>query len=325
MSDHYSCSIVIRCYNEEKHIARLLEGIVQQSIKNIEIIIVDSGSTDATLSIASRYPTKIISLQPKEFSFGRALNLGCKNSSGELLVFASAHVYPLCKDWLEHLLAPFSDNKVALVYGKQRGNEVSKYSEHQIFEKWFPDLPYQSNDHPFCNNANIAIRKSLWQENPYDESLTGLEDLAWANKIISQGYKTIYVPEAEVIHVHDEPFRNIFNRYKREAIALKTIFPREKFSFLDFVRLFLGNSISDFYHSIRDRKFFSQFLGILCFRWNQFWGTYRGFCFRQSVSYQLKKTFYYPKGFKRVRGQGSFAAERYIDYDMEGTNCNENN
>jgi glycosyltransferase involved in cell wall biosynthesis len=49
-------SIVIRACNEEKHITSLLEGIAQQFLKEAEIILVDSGSTDRTLEIASQYP-----------------------------------------------------------------------------------------------------------------------------------------------------------------------------------------------------------------------------------------------------------------------------
>ena len=58
------CSVVIRCCNEEHHIGRLLSGITQQTIRDAEIIVVDSGSTDATLSIASRYPVKIRHIHP---------------------------------------------------------------------------------------------------------------------------------------------------------------------------------------------------------------------------------------------------------------------
>jgi glycosyltransferase involved in cell wall biosynthesis len=47
-----NCSIVIRAYNEEKHIGRLLEGIKQQTLKDVEVILVDSGSTDSTVAIA---------------------------------------------------------------------------------------------------------------------------------------------------------------------------------------------------------------------------------------------------------------------------------
>jgi glycosyltransferase involved in cell wall biosynthesis len=115
--------VVIRGYNEGQHIGRLLSGIVHQTVSDVEIILVDSGSTDATLSIAARYPIKILSISPEEFSFGRALNLGCRAASNEFIVIASAHVYPVHQDLLERLLAPFAEPQVALVYGKQRGVE----------------------------------------------------------------------------------------------------------------------------------------------------------------------------------------------------------
>ena len=250
-------SIIIRCYNEEQHIGRLLSGIMKQTVQDIEIIVVDSGSTDATVSIASRYPVKILSIKPNEFSFGRALNIGCQAASGEFLVIASAHVYPVYQDWLEHLLAPFADPTVALTYGKQRGCETTQYSEHQIFATWFPHQlnALQKQEHPFCNNANAAIRRDLWQQYPYNEYLTGLEDLDWAKRVMQAGYQIAYVPEAEIIHVHQETPRRIYNRYRREAIALKQIYPEENFHFRDFIRLFMANAFSDYYpvsHSCLD-------------------------------------------------------------------------
>jgi len=176
------CSIIIRCYNEEEHIGRLLTGIMEQTIKNVEIILVDSGSTDATLAISSRFPVKIVSIKPEDFSFGRSLNIGCQHATGEFIAIASAHVYPVYKDWLEKMLQPFVDNQIGLAYGKQRGNEITKYTEHQIFAKWFSEISDLNQTHPFCNNANAAIRRDLWSQIPYDESLTGLEDLDWSKK-----------------------------------------------------------------------------------------------------------------------------------------------
>ena len=151
---------------------------MKQALKAEEIIVVDSGSTDATVSIASRYPTKILPMAPEEFSFGRSLNLGCREATAPLIVAASAHVYPVYEDWLDRLLAPFSDPHVALAYGKQRGGASTKYSEHRVFRKWFPDEPLRGQDHPFCNNANAALRRSVWDDLPYDETLTGLEEAA---------------------------------------------------------------------------------------------------------------------------------------------------
>lgn len=268
---------------------------MQQTVKGPEIIVVDSGSTDATLSIASRYPVRILSIKPEEFSFGRSLNLGCQAAEGEFIVIASAHVYPVYKDWLERLLAPFDDPKVALTYGKQRGGEATKYSEYRVFARWFPDEANPHQDHPFCNNANAAIRRTVWERLPYDETLTGLEDIDWANRAMKQGHKVLYTPDAEVVHVHNETPRQTYNRYRREAIALKRVFPHERFHFGDFVRLVLANVFSDYTHAKRDGVLMRELLAIPQFRLMQFWGTYRGYAQRGPVTSQLRRTFYYPQ------------------------------
>lgn len=287
-------SVVIRCYNEEQHIGRLLSGIAQQTVSRVEVIVVDSGSTDGTLSVASRHAAKILSVNPRKFSFGHSLNVGCGAARGEFIAVASAHVYPVYRDWLERLLTPFSDPRVALVYGKQRGNESTKYAEQRIFAKWFPNESNPNQDHPFCNNANAAIRRQIWEKVPYDEQLTGLEDIDWASRAMRLDCKIAYVADAEVVHVHDETPTQIHNRYRREAIALKRIFPDEHFHFGDLIRLFLTNILSDYGHALRDGVFGRQWFVIPCFRLMQFWGTYRGFAQRGPVTSRLKQTFYYP-------------------------------
>lgn len=312
------CSIVIRCFNEEEHIGRLLDGIMHQTMGEVEIIIVDSGSTDETLAIASRYPVKILTVAPEEFSFGHALNVGCRAARNELIVIASAHVYPVYKDWLERLVAPMDDPQVALVYGRQRGDERTKYSERQIFAKWFSDESNPYQNHPFCNNANAAIRRSLWSRLSYDETLTGLEDIDWAKRAMQLGYKVIYAADAQVVHVHDETPMRIYNRYRREAIALKRISPQEHFGLWDFIRLFPANVVSDWYHAMHDKALRRNVISIFVFRLMHFWGTYRGFARRGPVPSQLKQTFYYPHGLTRPKSMAAKPEERHkIDYDVD--------
>jgi glycosyltransferase involved in cell wall biosynthesis len=310
-----SISLVIRCYNEERHIGRLLSGVLQQTGQDVEIIVVDSGSTDATLSIVSNYPVKLLSIAPEDFSFGRSLNIGCEAATRDFIVIASAHVYPTYQDWLERLVAPFSIPSVALAYGKQRGDGTSKYSEKQLLAKWFPDHSNQSQEHPFCNNANAAIRRSLWHANRYDEALSGLEDLHWANRAMELGYQIAYVAEAEVVHVHNESPAMIYNRYRREAIAMKHIFPQERFGLWDFLRLFVANVISDCRHAWRDRVFLNNVPSIFGFRLMQFWGTYRGFARRGPITGQLKRTFYYPQGLRRAGDlENAPTSRRRVEY-----------
>lgn len=308
-------SIIIRCYNEEAHIGRLLEGIEEQTHRNIEIIVVDSGSTDATVDIAQRYPIKLLHIKPEDFSFGRSLNLGCSRATGEFIVIASAHVYPVYRDWLEKLIAPFAEPNVALAYGKQRGTEESKYSERRLLGKWFPEKSNFNQAHPFCNNANAAIRRELWDVLPYKEELTGLEDTEWATRAMEMDYRVAYVADATVIHNHSESPRRLYNRYRREAIALKTISPLERMRLWDAARLFVGNVLSDYYHAVRDGAFWRNLASIPSFRLMQFLGAYRGFALTGPVTSELKRRFYYPNGTARpVAPDSGLEREKLIDY-----------
>lgn len=290
------CSIVIRAFNEERHIGRLLTGILKQTVRDLEIILVDSGSTDATRSIASRYPVRILQISPERFSFGRSLNIGIENARGEQIVIASAHVYPVYPDWLARLLAPFEDPQIALAYGKQRGNAATKFSEIQHFAKTFPDRSHHRQEHPFCNNANAAVRRSLWQRHPYDENLSGLEDLEWATWALDQGYHLAYVAEAEVVHAHNEGPRQVYNRYRREAMALKRIRSDMRFHFWDLMRLYAMNVVSDLWHALRRGVLPRVMWSVLWFRWMQFWGTYRGFAHTGPLTKELMRAFWYPRG-----------------------------
>jgi len=289
------CSIVIRAYNEEKHIGRLLEGIKHQTLQDVEVILVDSGSTDSTVAVAESYGAQIVRIPSAEFTFGRSLNFGVRAASGEFVVIASAHVYPVYPDWLASLLHPFADETIALTYGKQRGPETAKFSEKQIFHQWFPDTGKLHQETAFCNNANAAIRKSIWETHPYDETLTGLEDLAWAKWAKEQGYHIAYVPEAEIIHVHNETPRGVYNRYRREAMAFKRIYPEAHFSVYDFLRLTSMNILSDLWHAVRQHVFWKNLGSVFWFRLMQFSGTRMGYRYSSSLTPELREMFYYAR------------------------------
>jgi glycosyltransferase involved in cell wall biosynthesis len=298
-----SYSLVVRAFNEERHIGRLLEGIRQQTVGEVEVILVDSGSTDATAAIAEQYGAKVVHIQPDEFTFGRSLNRGLAAATCDLVVIASAHVYPVYPDWLERLTEPFQNPQVALTYGKQRGAGTSEFSEQQVFARWYPDRSDPAQKHPFCNNANAAIRRSVWETHPYDETLTGLEDLAWAKWALEQGHVIAYVAEAEVVHVHEETPRGVYNRYRREAMAFKQIYPETHFSLYDFVRNVTASIGFDMLHAARTHRLWRNLLSIFWFRWNQFWGTYHGY--RQSglLTPELRQTFYYHVGWEKTEAK----------------------
>jgi rhamnosyltransferase len=289
-------TIVIRTFNEGQHLERLLVAAGNQDVPfGFEVIVVDSGSTDQTVAIAKRYGARLVTITPEQFSFGFSLNKGIEAARGDYCVFVSGHCYPAHREWLANLIRPFSDPGVALVYGKQRGDSSTKYSEHQIFQKWFPDDGEGIQSLLFCNNANAAIRRDLWQEYRYNEAITGLEDIDWARGLVGQGYFIYYAPKAEVIHVHRETYRQIFRRYEREAIALHAMYPHDSFTFIDFIKLFSLNVVSDYLHALKEGSLLYNATGILAMRLCQFWGTYKGHNYLDTVSQGLKYKFYYPK------------------------------
>jgi rhamnosyltransferase len=307
-------SLVVRCFNEEAHIGRLLTGVFQQMRVPDEVIIVDSGSTDATLSIVSAFDVTILELAPETFSFGRALNTGLAASSADVAILASAHVYPLYDSWTQNLSGPFADSRVALTYGRQQTPPNGRFSEQRLMSKWYPAESDLNQRHPFCNNANAAVRRSVWESRPYDEDLTGLEDLDWAKAAMKGGYDIAYIAEAPVAHVHDETFKQVMNRYRREAIAHKDIYSEQGLSMLTASRLAAANMLSDYRAALEEGRLRESAVDIARFRTAQFAGTYQGFAQTGPVPRALKERFYYPSSPQSRRSSASTDIGRQIDY-----------
>ncbi|CAN5305490.1 glycosyltransferase [soil metagenome] len=287
-------SIIIRAFNESHHLAGVLSRVARQSIRDFEVILVDSGSTDNSVEIARRAGARIVKIDKSEFTFGRSLNHGCEAARGEALVFLSGHCYPMNSRWLESLLAPFDDQSIGLVYGKQRGGRTTKFSEHSHFAKSFPGRSAIPQKGFFCNNANCAIRTSLWRQRPFDETLTGLEDLDWAKWLVSRGGRVGYQSRAGVIHVHDESWPQVFRRYEREAIALRHIIPDLRLSLPDFLRHFMHSTMLDAKRAGRGGLTPSLLHQIVAFRFMQYWGSYRGAHFHRPLTQEIKEKFFYP-------------------------------
>lgn len=289
-----SVSVVVRAYNEGRHIGRLLEGLDKQTLKPDEIIVVDSGSSDDTVAIAEAAGCVIERISKREFSFGRALNRGCAAAKGDILLIASAHVYPVYDTYVEHIVGAFDRDRVAIAYGRQVGDERTKFSEARVMLKWFPAQNIWDQRHPFSNNANAAILRRVWEETSYDETLTGLEDLDFAKKALAKGYTLSYVADAPVVHVHEENWNIIRNRYRREAIAYARIVDGSKMTLAHAVGLALSNIAGDYKDALKAGRLLDNLLAIPAFRSAQFVGAWQGFHTPNEISAQLLSRFYYP-------------------------------
>lgn len=297
MSDYkYDISIVFRALNEEKFFEQALKSCRSQILDGLtmEIILVDSGSTDRTLEIAEKYDCKIVNIPRKLFSFGRSLNWGCNAAQGEHLIFISAHCIPTHDRWLLNLIRPLQDKTAQYSYGKQVGAKESKFSETQLFAKYFPDFDKVQDTDFFINNANSAILKDVWEIHKFDEEATGLEDMVLGKKIIENGGKIAYIAEAPVTHIHEESFKQVKHRYYREALTLREVMPEIHMGFFDFIRFTIAGITNDIAAAKRQKSLLSNLGGIFAFRIMQFWGSYRGQNENKRISREQKEMYYYP-------------------------------
>ena len=264
----------------------------------VEVILVDSGSTDATVEIAKKHGCTVVRIEKNEFSFGRSLNIGCQKASGDYFVFISGHCVPVNDLWLKNLVQPLIDkSEIAYAYGRQQGNSQSRFSETQIFKKYYPTVSRIPAEGFFCNNANACLRASVWQRNRFDEDLTGLEDMALAKHLFTQGEKIAYIADSSVFHYHRESWKNIRRRYERESLALQHIMPEVHISFVDFLRYFTVSLLHDSAAALEEKCFFSKLREIFAFRLMQFFGSYRGNHVHRQLSKKMKEIYFYPRNF----------------------------
>jgi CMP-N-acetylneuraminic acid synthetase/GT2 family glycosyltransferase len=193
-------SIIIRTKNEERWISSCLRSVYSQTYTNFEVILVDNNSTDRTVEKAKKFPIKLVTIE--DFFPGKAINDGIQKSSGKYIVCLSGHCIPTSNDWLKNLVADLNLKDVAGVYGRQESlSFTSDIDKRDLLITFGLDKKIQIKD-SFFHNANSAFRKDIWKKFPFDENATNIEDRLWGEKVVADGYKIIYEPNASVYHWH---------------------------------------------------------------------------------------------------------------------------
>lgn len=289
-------SVVLRTLNEARYLEELLQGIARQQTDELEceVVLVDSGSTDRTLTIAQQYACRILHIRREEFSFGRSLNIGCEAASGDILVITSGHCVPASPHWLHKLCLPLVDGVAQYSYGRQLGGPSSQFSECQVFNKYFPATSRIPQVGFYCNNANSALLKASWAQYRFNEDLTGLEDMHLAQRLVRDGGKVAYVAEAPVYHHHDETWPQVRRRFEREAIALQQIMPHVHVNALDTARYMVSSIWGDMSRALRQKSLCQHWLSIVSYRYHQYVGSYLGNHDHRKLSRSDKDQYFYP-------------------------------
>lgn len=244
-------SIIIITRNQRGFLKRSLPAIFEQTLKDFEVIAVDSGSTDGALELMKKYPIEMVHYKGPvgpEFNYARVFNMGAKQAKGKFLVRLSGDAIPANKFWLANLLEPFLDSKIGGTYSKQiytssadPGQRLLYFFAFSRFHWFFEKVA--------CNlmfwGTSCAIRRDLWQKIPFDEAQKRMEDARWSLEISKLGYKTVYAPSSIVYHTHQRGWRTIVRVFwpgsvKFAFLYLKALYwtLRNKVKFLKFDKVF---------------------------------------------------------------------------------------
>ena len=206
-------SVIIPTLNAERWISKQLDSLLSQTI-DAEIIVINTGSTDATCSLVRARPgcVQLLDIPDKAFDHGGTRDYALRQSTGD-------------ERCLEKLLAAFSAPDIAAVYGRQIAYPDAPEYEHltRIFN--YPDQPrvWREEDIPhwgvkayfFSNVCSAYRREAYLAVGGFDAPILSNEDMMMAAKLLHAGYALAYAPEAVVYHSHHYTLREEYWRNKR--------------------------------------------------------------------------------------------------------------
>ncbi|MEI6437341.1 MAG: glycosyltransferase family A protein [Candidatus Omnitrophota bacterium] len=194
-------SVVIVARNEEKNIKRCIESVLihTASIKDVEVLLVDSASTDRTVEIALHFPINIISLRP-EWSLSPAAGrfTGVNHVTGEYLLIIDGDM-ELLKGWVEEALNFLSMNlQVAAVVGKL--NDIWLIPSGKKIVRGKISSGQSARRLAFIFGSSVFRRDMLMQVGNFQPFLRAEEEAEVSYRLTKAGYELFYLPYEAVNH-----------------------------------------------------------------------------------------------------------------------------
>ena len=227
-----SVSIIIPTYNAQNYLPKLLESVKNQSIKEYELIVIDSSSKDNTVEIAKEFTNNIIIIPQSEFDHGGTRTKAGKIAKGDILIYLTQDTLPYDDFMIENIIKVFDNQTIGACYGRQ-----ISYEDTTIFGKHLREFNYSDKSYirdkddikvfglktAFLSDSFAGYRKTALEDiGWFEDNLILGEDTYAGAKMILSDYTLAYVSEAKIYHSHSYTIWQEFKRYFDIGVFHKT-------------------------------------------------------------------------------------------------------
>jgi glycosyltransferase involved in cell wall biosynthesis len=226
-----SVSVVVPVKDGARYLRELLDAVFAQrdaAPAGLEVLVVDSGSTDGSVGIARAAGAQVLEIDPATFGHGRTRNLGAEHTTGDVIAFLTQDATPL-PGWLAAILEAFDlAADVGAVYGPHKAREDTSPMIARELDAFFaqhagpdggPSLQREGDD-AYLSNVNAAYRRDCWAAIRFPD-VPYSEDQGFARAMLAAGWAKAFHPGAAVLHAHDYPPVQFARRYFDEYRGLR--------------------------------------------------------------------------------------------------------
>jgi rhamnosyltransferase len=219
-------SVIMRSFNEAWAIGETIRQLRAQDFAgDIELVVIDSGSTDGSIEIIKApKPAKLIQIPLGTYVAGVVLNQGAREVSHDWLVYLNADATPVGTHWLTELLAPcLAHPKFGAAFSRQIPRPDCKAVFAHDYDRCFgPNRESKDWDH-FFSMVSCVTHRSVIDQVPIREDLQYAEDNEWTRRIVAHGLEILYASASVAMHSHNYTLRQSYKRAFGDAKAMAAI------------------------------------------------------------------------------------------------------
>jgi len=225
-------SVVVPVKDGARYLGAVLAAVAGQEVEaEVEILVIDSGSSDGSREIARRAGARVVEIAPEEFGHGRTRNLGMELARGERVAFLTQDATPASPSWLAALSAALDAGEdVGLAFGPHLPRPDTSPAVARELEEFFAGMGAEAvvqragaapeGPAAFFSNVNSCVERACWEAVRFRD-VAYAEDQAFARDALAAGWAKAYAPEAGVLHAHDYPWAQFMRRYFDEYRGLR--------------------------------------------------------------------------------------------------------